>query len=168
MTHTATVETALWLTAVITIGYQLLFFFIAAYFKFDKVTDLAGGSNFVIIAIVIFLLYGLPFPYSRQIIVTVLVCTWGIRLSLFLLYRVIVIDKDDRFDNIRDNFFKFLVFWIFQMLWVWIVSLPVTYLNSVENNVRSDLNYVDIIGIVLAGIGLITEAIADQTKFYFK
>jgi len=41
-----------WITAVITVGYQLLFFFIASWNKFDKVTDFAGGSNFAINAIV--------------------------------------------------------------------------------------------------------------------
>lgn len=34
----------------------------------------------------------------------------------FLLYRVIKLGKDDRFDDMRDSFFKFLAFWIFQVL----------------------------------------------------
>lgn len=33
----------------------------------------------------------------------------------FLLYRVIKMGSDARFDDTRDNFFKFLAFWIFQV-----------------------------------------------------
>ena len=43
---------------------------------------------------------------------------WGVRLSGFLLFRIIKTGKDDRFDDKRDKFFPFLGFWVFQMLWV--------------------------------------------------
>jgi len=33
------------MTALITVGYQFFFFCIATTFKFDKVTDLAGGKS---------------------------------------------------------------------------------------------------------------------------
>ena len=33
------------ITASVTVGYQLLFFVVAAACRFDKVTDLAGGSK---------------------------------------------------------------------------------------------------------------------------
>lgn len=36
----------------------------------------------------------------------------------------------------RSQFFAFLGFWIFQMLWVWLVSLPVIFLNSAEKDVE--------------------------------
>ncbi|QYS96611.1 hypothetical protein H0G86_003850 [Trichoderma simmonsii] len=39
------------ITALITIGYQLFFFAIAYTCSFDKLTDFAGGSNFIILAI---------------------------------------------------------------------------------------------------------------------
>lgn len=42
------------LAALITIGMQTSFFIIAATCKFDKVTDFAGGSNFIVLAVVTF------------------------------------------------------------------------------------------------------------------
>jgi len=42
--------------AVVTVAMQLSFFIVAFGFKFDKVTDFAGGTNFVILAILTFLL----------------------------------------------------------------------------------------------------------------
>ena len=44
---------------------------------------------------------------------------WGARLSGFLLFRILKTGKDDRFDDMRDKFFSFLGFWVFQMFWVW-------------------------------------------------
>ena len=162
-------QNLLLLTAIVTISYQLIFFFIAAYFKFDKVTDLAGGTNFVILSLMTFSLGAIEYPIisAQQYAMTVLVTVWGIRLSAFLFYRIMLIAEDHRFDDMRDDPFKFIYFWVFQMMWVWIVSLPLTYINSIQFD-HYNLNYVDIIGIVCASIGLLIETVADQTKFNFK
>ncbi|KAK6921315.1 Protein of unknown function DUF1295 [Dillenia turbinata] len=46
------------LTAIVTVGYQFIFFIITALLKFDKVTDFAGSTNFVIIAVLTLILKG--------------------------------------------------------------------------------------------------------------
>jgi len=75
------------ISALVTIGMQLFFFAIAATFKFDKVTDFAGGTNFVVLALLTFVLSGTYEP--RQIFLTVCVTVWGIRLAGFLLFRIL-------------------------------------------------------------------------------
>ena len=40
--------------AIVTVAMQVAFFIVAAGFKFDKVTDFAGGTNFVLLAILTF------------------------------------------------------------------------------------------------------------------
>jgi steroid 5-alpha reductase family enzyme len=82
----------------------------------DKVTDLAGGSNFVALSIITWMSGGNL--SSLHCAINALVLIWGIRLSGYLFYRIIKIDEDKRFDGTRENPLKFLGFWIFQMIWV--------------------------------------------------
>lgn len=53
-----------------------------------------------------------------------------------------------------------------QMLWVWTVSLPVTFLNTTETN--PSLSAADIAGLVMFIIGLLFETVGDIQKDIFK
>ncbi|KAG8624032.1 hypothetical protein KVT40_009008 [Elsinoe batatas] len=158
------------ITLLITIAYQLFFFSIAWTLKFDKLTDFAGGTNFAVLAIITLAFSQDPNP--RQIVVSLFLIAWALRLSGFLLFRIIKTGKDDRFDDKRDKFFPFLGFWVFQMLWVWTVSLPVTLINS--PNIRLGFTQPlfgqpsDIAGVIFFAIGFLMEAIADVEKYRFK
>ena len=154
--------------AVVTIVYQLFFFLIAAYFRFDTVTDLAGGSNFVLLAALTW--YFSDTSSNFQTAANLLVIVWGVRLSAFLFYRIIMINEDNRFKDIREDLCKFFGFWVFQMFWVYIVSLPLIFVNGCGDdgsNVQS-LGEQEIIAISISVLGLLVESIADQTKFNFK
>ncbi|KAF5316515.1 hypothetical protein D9619_006167 [Psilocybe cf. subviscida] len=161
------------LTLLVTVGYQLTGFAIAWTLQFDKITDFTGGSNFFFLALLT-LLCGNTF-YTRNIVASVLVMVWAVRIAGFLLFRVLKMGSDTRFDDIRSNFWKFLGFWVGQILWIWTVSLPLTILNSPA---ISDLSSGgsnpkfgtsrDIAGIVLWAVGFIIESVADGEKFYYK
>lgn len=49
-------ENNLLICALVTIGMQFSFFLVACGCKFDKVTDFAGGTNFVVLAVLTFCL----------------------------------------------------------------------------------------------------------------
>lgn len=49
------------ITFVITIAYQLFFFAIAFSLKFDKLTDFAGGTNFLVLAVTTLSLSGVHY-----------------------------------------------------------------------------------------------------------
>ncbi len=75
--------------------------------------------------------------------------------------------KDDRFDDKRDNWLRFLIFWILQMIWVFTVSLPVIFINSQRNGSTFPTPW-DIIGGCVFALGLFSETVADFQKFFFK
>ncbi|KAL5544994.1 hypothetical protein UlMin_008778 [Ulmus minor] len=152
------------LTAIVTVGYQFLFFIITALLKFDKVTDFAGSTNFIILAILTLVVKGSW--HFRQIVLSLLVIVWGLRLGLFLLKRILNWGEDRRFDEMRGNLGKLAIFWIFQAVWVWTVSLPVTVVNATDR--KPSLQAEDIIGWIIWFIGFFVEAIADQQKLTFK
>ncbi|KAL8564607.1 hypothetical protein ACOMHN_032163 [Nucella lapillus] len=160
-------ENNLAICAIVTVAMQFVFFLIACSCKFDKVTDFAGGTNFVVLAVLTFVLAG-TFNF-RQIMVTVCVTAWGLRLSGYLLYRIIKIGEDNRFDDKRDNCLKFAGFWIFQAIWVFTVSLPVIFVNAPASaDLAESFSPQDGVGIALFVGGLLSETVADLQKFSFR
>jgi len=152
------------ITAIITFVWQFGFYIPAALCKFDKVTDLAYGTNFVVLAIITFFLKETFYP--RQIVVTIFVCIWGIRLAGYLFYRIIKIGQDHRFDGARENPLKFGAWFFLQFVTIWSFSLPFILLNASSAN--PSLAWNDYFGWVLFVIGFVCETIGDQQKFVYR
>lgn len=96
---------------------------------------------------------------------------WSLRLAGFLFFRILKTGKDERFNEMRSKFLSFLGFWAFQMLWVWIVSLPVTLLNSpnVARFPQRDFGTGrDIAGVVMYAVGMVFEAGSDAQRYVFR
>jgi len=152
------------LTLLICLIWNLFFYIIAAYCKFDKVTDMAYGTNFIVVVIVNLVLNGTF--YMRQIVVSALVCFWAVRLVCYLFMRILAIGSDKRFDLYRERPLLLLRFWVFQLLSIWVIVLPEVILNSKQSDM--DFNWRDYLGWCMFLVGFICEIISDHQKFTFR
>jgi steroid 5-alpha reductase family enzyme len=152
------------LSFAISLGINLFFFIFAVFFKTDKLTDFTYGLSFAILALFLLLFRSDLLP--QQILVTLLVVIWAVRLVSYLLIRILKIKKDSRFDEIREQPLKFLQFWLLQGISVWLISIPVINILITNQSYQSGLLL--IIGSLIWLVGLIIETVADIQKFEFK
>jgi steroid 5-alpha reductase family enzyme len=148
----------LW-TLAVSLVVQALFFAVATTFKTDKVTDLSYGLTFVILALGLLLT-------SRDgggpgLVLALMVVLWGGRLAGYLVYRIVRMGRDARFDGIRERFWAFAKFWLLQGIAVWVIMLPVTLWFSRPG----PWNGLMAIGAGTWLSGLVIETTADLQKF---
>lgn len=153
-------------TALTTVAMQLCFFAIAYWLEIDLVTDLAGSTNFVVLAVMSLLLFSGDILRTRPLVLTALLTVTRIELAAFLLYRVCTRKRDARFDQVRQSFFPFLFFWVFQMFWVWLVSLPNVFVNSSSED--PEIGAIDVFGWCLFTGGFVLQVVADLQKYKFR
>ncbi|MEM7575300.1 MAG: DUF1295 domain-containing protein [Bacteroidota bacterium] len=144
------------------LGFNLLLFLVAYLLRTDKLTDIAYSLTFILL--VIYSYYASE-QSEVDLIFTIAVGAWGLRLGGFLLYRILRIGRDQRFDNIRENFVSFLGFWLMQGITCFIVLLPVLL---VHQSTEKSGGFLFGFGLGLAFTGWLFEAIADYQKFTFK
>ena len=142
-------------------GINVVMFIPAFILKTDKLTDLSYALTFIFVASAGYLRSD---GGTVQLIITSAVILWALRLGSFLFIRIRKMNKDKRFDGMRENFFKFLRFWLLQALAVWVVTLSLT---STLASQRTGTNVYVFAGLAVFLIGLFIEAIADSQKYVF-
>ena len=153
--------------AVICIGIQWIAWIPASIMKSERFYDLTGGLTYV--TVVIFSLWAgsqSEPPSLRELIVSILVVIWSLRLSFFLYIRIHRTGKDGRFDQLKTSPIRFLVPWTIQGLWVFLTMIVVIVINSQANS-TSALGIWDGIGLSIWSLGFGIEAVADHQKTVF-
>ncbi|GAB2213031.1 hypothetical protein Drorol1_Dr00021045 [Drosera rotundifolia] len=103
----------------------------------------------------------LPSVHSQRVLRLESKSTIGVEFATCTLQ-----GEDRCLDQIRGKLGKLAIFWTFQVIWAWTVSLPVTIVNASNHN--PSVREVDIIGWVVWLLGILCEAVADQQKLSFK
>lgn len=137
-------------------------FVIAFKLQSDKLTDISYALSFLALDVIAFLYARHRTAFSWVLLL--LVALWGVRIGGFLLYRVLSVGKDRRFDGMRESPVRFGKFWLGQALTAWVLMLPVT----IAQYRGGELGLAVYAGICLWAIGLVVEALADYQKFAFK
>lgn len=157
------VAASMGLCAAITCGIQLPGFMVAYLLQTEVFYDVLGGLNFLAIAAFTFGagLDGQPSSDLRKVVSTAaFACSRG-WLLLFLLWRARERGGDARFDGVKDKWGVFLVFWVVQGVWVFLVSMPQVFISSSPRQELSPLDCVLLSGFCLA---LVIEIAADVQK----
>ena len=142
---------------------QWIVFIPAFVFQTEKFFDLTGSFTYISIStLAIFFSAGVD---ARSILLYVLVIVWALRLGIFLFTRIQKAGKDDRFDEIKPSFIRFLNTWTIQALWV--TFTVAAALVAITSTVRKDLDVFAILGCLLWVIGFAFEVIADAQKSRF-
>ena len=155
--------TAIVLSFAVSLALNGAFFAVAAVRKTDVVTDLSYSLTFAVLAIV------LPFTGARelvQIVASLLVLVWAVRLGAYLFRRILRMKVDHRFDEMRDKPLRFARFWFLQAITVAVVMLPVSYLLDSDN--PPGFGPWAIAGACVWLVGLVIEAVADAQKSAFR
>ena len=144
------------------IGFNLLMFLPAFFFKTDKLTDLSYAISFAVVSLFLFIESSMNMVH---LILLVMILLWAFRLGTYLFIRINKTGKDSRFDGMRESFWKFFRFWLLQGFSVWVIMLSSIVYFSMTSVSFSALH---ILGISIFVIGLIIETVADYQKYKFK
>ena len=154
-------------SAAICLGIQWLAWIPASLAKSERYYDLTGGLTYL--TVVGFTLWAgsqSESPSVRELIVSLLVVIWALRLSSFLYLRIHRTGKDGRFDRLKTSPIRFLVPWTIQGLWVFLTMIVVIVINSQAES-APELGIWDAIGLLMWLLGFSIEVIADNQKSAF-
>ena len=136
-------------------------------FQTEKFYDLTGSLTYLTVIWFVYLSSNQVGEVNFQnLIVTVLISIWAIRLGSFLFSRIHKDGEDKRFRSIKTSPSQFFMTWTLQGMWVSICSMcAITGISSSEGLVLNPLFY---LGFILFLIGFSIEVIADHQKTVFR
>ena len=144
--------------------------FIPSYFyKTEKFYDITGTVAYISILLTSAYLLDIVHQeglLTRSLLSIFFVMIWALRLGLFLLFRVINVGEDKRFEDAKKSFSKFFMFFNISALWVFLTIVNV--LTMIINNSDSVTDLFFITGFSISIIGLIIEVVADKQKSNFR
>jgi len=141
--------------------YMTFWFIVSIIKKRNDVADIAWGLGFVLIAWLSFFISGFSL---KALIVNSLVSVWGLRLALHIYNRNKSKLEDSRYLEWRKtwkNFYlrSFLQVFLLQGIFLFLISLPVMFIN---HSVTNDFGILSIAGLLIWGLGFYFESIGDR------
>tara|TARA_B100000959_G_scaffold218595_1_gene230752 strand:+ start:1537 stop:2361 length:825 start_codon:yes stop_codon:yes gene_type:complete len=139
--------------------------FIPAYLmQTEKFYDLAGSLTYI--SIISYVFYKSSEFNLGNLILSLFIIIWAVRLGSFLFFRIQKAGEDKRFRDIKLSPTRFFMTWTLQGMWVSICSAcAITAISTSEGVIVNTLFFIGVITFIL---GFLIEIIADNQKTKFK
>jgi len=135
-----------------------------------SIVDAFWGLGFVLLAAVYFV--AADGFVGRKILITSLVAVWGLRLSLYILWRNWGKGEDYRYRAFREKagerfwWVSFFQVFLLQGVLLWLISAPILAAQFYDS--PDELTVVDGLGALVWAVGLFFEAVGDWQLASFK
>ncbi|WP_142062868.1 DUF1295 domain-containing protein [Pseudarthrobacter sp. B4EP4b] len=130
----------------------------------EKFYDLTGALTYI--AITVFVVLASPGVDARGLLLAAMVVLWAVRLGSYLFRRVMKHGKDDRFDELKTDFARFLNTWTLQGLWV-VLTAALAWV-AITSDKKVGLDGFFWVGLLVWALGIALETVADVQKTRFK
>ncbi|MBS0264341.1 MAG: DUF1295 domain-containing protein [Planctomycetes bacterium] len=157
-------------TLILLVSVMCLLWLIGTLRRDVSLVDPFWGTGFIIVAAVA-AWQNLPLTARGHLLIT-LVGVWGLRLSLYLLWRNWGHGEDRRYAAMRQHhgvrfwWVSLLTVFVLQALILWFVSLPVQV--ALVHKSAEPLGLIDLTGTIIWGVGLFFEAVGDGQMARFQ
>jgi steroid 5-alpha reductase family enzyme len=152
------------------LAYMTVLWLVSLILKDSSIVDIFWGAGFVVMAVVYFIVTdGLLY---RKLLITILVATWGLRLSIHILIRNWGKGEDFRYTKWREEagrkywWMSFFRVFLLQGVLLWIISAPI--LAAQFNDLPTRLTVIDLLGALVWCVGFFFEAVGDWQLVQFK
>ncbi len=138
-------------------------FIVSLITRTNTVVDSFWGLGFVLVSWFTLYVNGAYLP--RQLLATLLVTLWGLRLSGYILYRNWGKGEDPRYERLSKKWHKwfylrsFLQIFMLQALLLFVIALPIIVINT--SKTAGLFRYYDYLTVLLWMIGFAFEVIGD-------
>lgn len=151
--------------AALAIGLQWLVFLPCWLKQTEHFYDLTGSLTYLLVVWLAVLATDGVAVDARTWLLAAMVTVWALRLGSFLFRRVRRSGKDGRFDEIKQDFGRFLIAWSLQGVWVFMTLLAA--LIAMTSPQAPGLDFWALIGALIWLTGFAIEVVADAQKSRF-
>lgn len=139
--------------------------FIPSYaFQVEHYFDLTGSLTYL--TIVVCALFLSPIFDIRALLLSGMIAIWAVRLGTFLFRRIKRSGGDGRFDSLKTSFWRFLMTWTLQALWV--LFTAACALAAMTSAQKVPLGGWALLGAIVFVSGFVIEVLADWQKTVFR
>jgi steroid 5-alpha reductase family enzyme len=145
-----------------------LLFILALILKDNSIVDIGWGLGFVLIDLTLW--YQSHQHTLPQLLITIFILLWGLRLSSYIFMRKIGKPEDFRYQQWRHSWGKYFVIRSYFQIFVlqMLLMLPIALPLFLVFNKSAEFNLFTILGLIIALVGLGIEAISDRQMALFK